>query len=127
MLVAGWIHAVLHLVAVLAILAHNVFHSNFQDIVISEWFAVPRLKLAQAKLVNDPPRAALKLLACLFSAEELVNGNPTGLTNSKDPHRQETIKKLGPQRMSSIHGTYIHTVFTVQFHLHAWCLASVAF
>ena len=56
-------------------------------------FAVPPLKLAQAKLVNDLSRAALKLLACLFSAEELVNGNPTGLTNSKDPHRQETIKK----------------------------------
>ena len=71
---------------------------SFQDITICG-HKVNRLKLAQAKLQNDPSKAALKLLLCLFDAEELVNGNPTGSTNSKEEQRQATIKKLDPDWM----------------------------
>ena len=42
------------------------------------------LKLAQAKMEKEPCKAALKLLSCLFTPEELVNGNLSGVTNSKE-------------------------------------------
>lgn len=61
---------------------------------------VNSLRLAQAKLQAEPSKAALKLLSCLFDPEELVNGNPSGSTNSKDVHRQQTIKKLDAGRMN---------------------------
>ena len=63
------------------------------------------LKLAQAKMVADPSKAALKLLACLFAPEELVSGNPTGMTNSKDPKWVATIRKLDPERMKYLKGS----------------------
>ena len=81
----------------------------FQDITICG-HKVNRLKLAQAKLQNDPSKAALKLLSCLFDTEVLVNGNPTGSTNSKEEQRQATIKKLDPDRMKYLQGNNSHYI-----------------
>ena len=85
-------------------ISNNLVYSAFQEIVING-HAINQLHLVQAKLQPDPTRAALKLLAVLFSAEELVNGNPNGTTNSKDHHRQQTIRKLDPKRLSYTEGT----------------------
>ena len=41
-------------------------------------------------------------MSSLFSIEELVNGNPAGVTNSKDETRKRTIKQLDPIRMQYI-------------------------
>lgn len=65
---------------------------------------VDRLKLQSAKLQAEPSKCALQLMGCLFTAEELVNGNPSGNTNSKDELRKRTIKKLDPSRIKYIHG-----------------------
>ena len=55
-------------------------------------------------------KCALQLLDCLFDTTELVNGNPSGQTNSKDPTRQKTIKRLDPERINYICGKYVATV-----------------
>ena len=65
---------------------------------------VDPLRLAAAKLQPDAASCALRLLDCLFHAEELVNGNPSGFTNSKDPDRLTTIQKLDQVRMKYIYG-----------------------
>lgn len=52
---------------------------------------VDRLKLQSAKLRNTPAKCALPLMICIFTAEELVNGNPSGHTDSKD----EDYPKVG--------------------------------
>jgi len=65
---------------------------------------VEKLKLQNAKLQDSEALCALKLLNCLFTDEELVNGNPTGITNSKDERRKATIKELDPKRMGYIKG-----------------------
>ena len=65
---------------------------------------VDRLKLQCAKLQNNASKCALSLMSCIFSTEELVNGNPSGLTNSKDPVRQQSIKRLDPARIKFITG-----------------------
>ena len=52
-----------------------------QDILCN----VDKLKLANAKLQNDAANTALKLMDAVFSVEEMVNGNPSGVTKSKDP------------------------------------------
>ena len=39
-------------------------------------------------------QAALKMMDCLFSTEELVNGNPSGNTKSLDENRIATIVPL---------------------------------
>jgi len=49
--------------------------------------SIEKLKLQAAKLHSDPDRCTLTLMSCLFSEEELVNGNLNGVTNSKDPDR----------------------------------------
>ena len=67
---------------------------------------VDQLKLQSAKLQSDAPKRALQLLRCLFSDEELVNGNPSGTTTAKDDIRKKTIKKLDPVRMNYIIGIY---------------------
>ena len=64
------------------------------------------LKLQQAKLYPDSKKCALQLMSVLFTTEELVNGNPSGITNSKDETRRRTIKKLDPNRMLYIKGIY---------------------
>ena len=53
------------------------------------------MKLATAKLHPDAASAALKLMDCLFSAEEMVNSNPSGVSKSKDAARIATICPLG--------------------------------
>ena len=63
-----------------------------------------RLKLQTAKLQSDPSKCALQLMSCIFSPEELVNGNPSCVTNSKDEVRRKTIKQLDPMRMKYISG-----------------------
>ena len=45
---------------------------------------VDQLKLQQAKFNPDEAKCALQLMSILFDPEELVNGNPSGFTNSKD-------------------------------------------
>lgn len=85
-----------------------IFLVLFQEIIIGG-HGVNRLRLAQAKMLGEPSKAALKLLACLFTPEELVNGNPTGTTNSKDIHRQQTVKTLDLERMRYIEGILCHT------------------
>ena len=65
-----------------------------------------KIKLQAAKLHNDSSKCALQLLSCMFSDEELVNGNPSGMTNSKDEGRKSTITKLDPRRMQYIQGMY---------------------
>lgn len=66
--------------------------------------SIDRLKLQAAKLHSDPAKHALQMMGCLFTIEEMVNGNPSGVTNSKDDQRKRTIKKLDPNRIKYIHG-----------------------
>ena len=56
---------------------------------------------------KDPGKCALQLMDCLFTTKELVNGNPSGQTNSKDDTRKSNIKKLDPNKIKYIHGEYI--------------------
>ncbi len=62
------------------------------------------LRLAAAKLQGDPSSAALRLMDCLFSSEEMVNGNPSGQTKSADVDRVATIQKLDETRMKYLLG-----------------------
>lgn len=62
------------------------------------------MKLANAKLQSEPGTAALKLMDCVFTTEEMVNSNPSGITKSKDPARQKTIRALDPIKMKYIDG-----------------------
>lgn len=62
------------------------------------------IRSQSAKLNTDPSKYAVQLMSCLFSIDEMVNGNPSGVTNSKDEGRRNSIKKLDPQRMKYIHG-----------------------
>ena len=39
---------------------------------------IDQLKLANAKLQKDAGSAALKLMDCVFTTAEMVNGNPSG-------------------------------------------------
>ena len=63
---------------------------------------VDQVRLQNAKLQSDASSAALKLMDCLFSTEEMVNSNPSGVTRSKDPARQRSIKQLAPEKMRYI-------------------------
>ena len=63
------------------------------------------VKLANAKLQTDAGCAALKLMDCVFTTSEMVNGNPSGITRSRDAVRQKTIKALDPLKMKYIDGT----------------------
>ena len=56
------------------------------------------------KLQADRGAAALKLMDCIFSTEEMVNGNPSGVTRSNDATRQKTIHPLHPEEMRFIDG-----------------------
>ena len=64
-----------------------------------------RLQLESAKLHSNEGKAALQLLGILFTDEELVNGNPRGVTNSNDEARKKNIRQLDPRRMNYIKGT----------------------
>ena len=65
---------------------------------------VNRIKLQAAKLQTDATKCALQLASCLFTVEELTNGNPSGVTNSKDEARKRTLQKLDPIRMKYVTG-----------------------
>lgn len=67
---------------------------------------IDNVKLANAKLQSDPGTAALKLMDCVFTTSEMVNSNPSGVTKSKDPTRQRTIKPLNPRKMKYIDGMH---------------------
>lgn len=60
---------------------------------------VDQLKFTNAKLQSDPGLCALKMMDCLFSTEELVNGNPSGVTKSQDANRKATVQVLDPEQM----------------------------
>ena len=79
---------------------------NHAYLLFIQGVTVNQLKLANAKLQSDPGSAALKLMDCLFESHEMVNGNPSGTTKSKDVVRQETIKLLDPVRMKFIYGMW---------------------
>ena len=49
----------------------------------------------------------LKLLAALFSEKELVNGNPSGVSKSKDTLRHKIIKRLDVDRMKTLKVSHI--------------------
>ena len=51
-----------------------------------------QVKLANAKLQKEPGIATLKLMDCVFTMSEMVNGNPSGVAKSNDPVRQRTIQ-----------------------------------
>ena len=77
---------------------------------------VDRLKLQSAKLQSTPVKCALKLMSCIFTPDELVNGNPSGHTNSKDESRIRTILKLDPERIKFSNGkvaSYIYYVLVI--------------
>ncbi|XP_065892056.1 uncharacterized protein [Dysidea avara] len=63
---------------------------------------VNRLQPESAKLNSNKGNAALQLLGMLFSDEELVNGNPRGVTNSSDKARKKNICQLDPRRINYI-------------------------
>ena len=65
---------------------------------------VDAVRLANAKLQPDAGSTALKLMDCMFSTAKMVNGNPSGVTRSKDEARQRTIRALDPQKMRYIDG-----------------------
>lgn len=56
-------------------------------------------KVVNTKLPSSPVSAALKMMDSLFSTEELVNGNPSGITKSKDSTRRATVQPMDPERM----------------------------
>ena len=65
---------------------------------------VEPVELANAKLQSDAGTAALKLMDSVFTTEAMVNGNPSGVTKSKE----QTIRPLSIRRivMVSIQSTY---------------------
>ena len=65
---------------------------------------VNKLKLATAMIQLTPVQMALKLMACMFYKEEIVNGTPTGTTTSKDERRIRTVNQLDPAIMQFIEG-----------------------
>ena len=80
---------------------------------------VDRLKLQSAKLNQNSAKCALQMMGCLFSTDELVNGNPSGITNSKDEARRRSIRKLDPNRMKYIYGNVIaYHVYQLPILLH---------
>ena len=82
----------------------SVNHTNltvldFIHILLQEFLkGVDQVKLANAKLQNDPGTAALKLMDCVFTTAELVNSIPSGVTKSKDPACQKTIQPLDSKK-----------------------------
>jgi len=86
--------------------------------------SVDALKYQSALLHNDEGKCAQKLLDLLFDTAELVNGNPSGHTNSTDPARQKGIKRLCESPISYICGKYgikHETLCTVFKHLSCIC------
>lgn len=85
------------------------------NVRIHGWL-VDRLKLQSAKLHSDPSRCALQLMGCRFSIDEMVNGNPSGVTKSKDECRKKTIKRLE----YSIFMVRYYLLCIIMIILHLW-------
>ena len=79
---------------------------------------IDKLKLQAAKLHKDPAKCGLALMSCLFTAQELVNGNPTGTTRSTDETRIQNIQQLDPKRMSYIQSN-VHYM-QIKLHTHSY-------
>ena len=75
----------------------------FQGYVMISGHKIDMMKLQHAKLQSDYAKCALQLMSVLFTAEEMVNGNPSGI-NSKDETRRRTIKPLDASRIQYIKG-----------------------
>ena len=67
-----------------------------------------QLKFTNAKLQSDPDLCVLKMIDCLFSMEELVNGNPSGVTKSQDVNRKATVEVLDPEWMKVTWGMFMY-------------------
>lgn len=65
---------------------------------------IERMKLQLAKLKDSPCKCALQMMSVLYTVEEMVNGNPSGITNSKDEKRQSSIQKLDRDIIKYIQG-----------------------
>ena len=65
---------------------------SFQGYVMISDHKIDMMKLQHAKLQPDYGKCALQLMNALFTAKEMVNANPSGMTNSKDETRLKTIK-----------------------------------
>lgn len=78
--------------------------------------------MANAQLQHDAGSAALKLMDCLFTASEMVNGNPSGVTRSKDETRQKTIRPLDSQKMRYIDGMMFYDVYYINVRLTAYTI-----
>ena len=55
-------------------------------------------RMSKCRRLHYPPSVALKLMNVIFTSEELVNGNLSGKTNSKDEARQSTIVPLNDKK-----------------------------
>ena len=63
-----------------------------------------RLKLATALVQPTPVSMALKLMSCIFTKKELINGNPSGISKSSDQQRRSTIQKLDTGLLRYVEG-----------------------
>lgn len=101
----------------------NLDALSIQDHITILGHTTDKVKLQAAKLHSEPSKCALSLMSCLFSDKELVNGNPSGKTNSKDEDRQKSIKKLDPGRIKYIRGMciqYNYILRTCLSFITAW-------
>ena len=81
---------------------------GFNSLLVQPFLkGVDAVRLANAKLQPDTGTAELKLMDCVFSTSEMVNGNPSGVTRSKDQIRQRTIRPLDAQKMRYIDGMIV--------------------
>ena len=79
----------------------------FKGYVMISGHKIDMMKLRHAKLQPDYAKCALQLMSALFTPEEMVNGNPSGITKSKDEARQRTIKQLDASRIQYIKGNFL--------------------
>ena len=82
-----------------------IIFSNLKEHVTICGQKIDRLLLQNTKLQSNPCSSPLKLLGCLFS-HELMNGNPSGITNSMKESRRKSIQKLDPAKTNYIRGMY---------------------
>ena len=73
-----------------------------QDADFLQKFKIDPVRLESAKLQPTAGTCALKLMDCMFTLEELVKSNPSGVTKSKDPDRACTLSILDPHRMTMV-------------------------
>ena len=83
---------------------------------------VNKLKLQAAKLHSDAGKCGLAMMSCIFTPDELVNGNLAGVSNSKEEARKKGIKQLDPNRMKFIQSktvySYLSSIILICNRLH---------